>query len=915
MEQLAWHTLDIEATLEALGTSVKGLDSTEAAERLARFGPNEVERGEKPSVLGILWAQIKNPLVFVLLAAAGVSLLAGKTTDTAVIAAVIVLNSLIGFFQEYRAEQALDALRSQAAPEAEVIRGSPDLPGGYGELRIPAAQIVPGDLVLLDAGTKVPADGRLIEAVNLELDEAMLTGESLPVRKTVVPLGADLPVAERINLVYGGTIVTNGRGRAVVYATGAQTEMGKIATLIRETEKAVSPLQRQTLDLGRKLGVLALIASALIFALGLLRGLVLQDVFMFSLASAVSSIPEGLPAVMSITLAVGINRMAKRNAIIRRLQAVDTLGAATVICTDKTGTLTTNQMTVRRLVVAGRTVDVSGEGFVPEGRFECDGEPIDVAADPVLSLALQVGALCSDARLVRRERDHGAQWEIRGDSTEGALVVAAAKAGFEKPVLEAEQSRIDELPFSPTTKLMATFHRRTDGQVWVAVKGAPETVLGHCSQIVYAEGVRPLSDEERARTIEANQHMAGDALRVLGLAYQILAQEEVEDFKEALEYGHPADLIWVGLTGMMDPPRPEVFAAVSRCKSAGIRVMMATGDHRITGEAIARQVGILTGSEGVLTGADLEQMSDAELDAVIEDTAVFARVAPDHKHRVVESLRRLGHVVAMTGDGVNDAPALKAAEIGVAMGITGTDVTKETAEMVLTDDNFASIVNAVEEGRVVFQNVRKVVKFLIATNIGENLTILSALAFLRLDGLIITPVQILWVNLVTDGLLDITLALEPKEGDVMAQPPRKLNERIINREILQNIVYVALFMAAGTLWMFWQGSRSGDMVRARTLTFTTLAMFQVFNSLNCRSRDKGVFELGLLGNPYLLGAIGLSVLLQLAAEHLPFMQRALGTVPLSLQDWALIVLISSSIWFADELRKLVARRIRCAGGT
>ncbi len=908
VEQRAWHTLDLDEILAAQETSASGLTSEQAAARLAQYGPNEIESAAKVSKLKILWAQIKNPLVFVLLAAAAVSLLAGKTADTIVIAAVIVVNSLIGFFQEYRAEEALEALKSQAAPEAEVIRDCPDV-GRCLELRIPAAQIVPGDLILLEAGDKVPADARLIEAINLEVEEAMLTGESLPVRKTAAPLEGDLTVAERTNLVYSVSIVTNGRGRAVVYATGAQTEMGKIATLIRQTEKAVSPLQKQTFDLGKRLGLLALGVAALVVVLGLIRGLLLQEVFLFSLALAVSAIPEGLPAVMSITLAVGVNRMARRNAIIRRLQAVDTLGAATVICTDKTGTLTTNQMTVRQIWVSRETIHVTGEGFVPEGRFERDGQPIDPAAHADLLLALRVGVLCNDAHLVLHRHDHSSVWEIRGDPTEGALVVAAAKAGYEREALEAEYHRIDELPFSSKTKFMATFHRGQDGRVWVLAKGAPETILERCPRVHIDGSPQPLTDQARTSILAENQRMAGQALRVLGLAYQIIAPDEVEAFKEALEYGHQADLVFVGLQGMMDPPRAEVPEAVARCKSAGIRVIMSTGDHQITGEAIARQVGILDGAEGVLTGADVEQMSDAGLDEAVERTAVFARVTPEHKYRIVEALRRRGHVVAMTGDGVNDAPALQAAEIGVAMGITGTDVTKETAEMVLTDDNFTSIVNAVEEGRVVFQNVRKVVKFLLATNVGEIVTLLGALLFLPFKGLIITPVQILWVNLVTDGLLDITLALEPKEGDVMKQPPRKPNERIINREILRNILYVAMFMAAGTLWMFSQSFRNGDLVRSQTLTFTTLAMFQVFNSLNCRSRDKSVFQLGLFTNRYLLGAIVLSILLQLAAEHVPFMQAALGTVPLTWQDWGLIVLVSSSIFFADEMRKLVQRRL------
>ncbi len=905
-----WHTLSVKKIFAALETGPGGLKLSEAERRLEQFGPNEIESGEGVSKLSILWAQVKNPLVFVLLAAAAISLLAGKMIDAGVIGVVIIVNTLIGFFQEYQAEQALESLKAQAAPEAEVVRECPDV-GGCLELRVPTAELVPGDLILLDAGTKVPADARLIEAANLEIEEAMLTGESLSVRKTTEPLEQEeLAMAERTNLVYGGTIVTNGRGRAVVYATGQETEMGKIATLIQETEKAESPLQRQTLDLGQKLGLLAVGVAALTFLLGLVRNLPLDDIFMFALASAVSSIPEGLPAVMSITLAVGVSRMARQKAIIRKLPAVDTLGAATIICTDKTGTLTTNQMTVQQMMADAKTIHVTGAGFEPRGRFLRDGKPYDPTATPDLRLALHIGALCNDARLIRHQQEEGYTWEIRGDPTEGALVVAAAKAGHYKESLEARLHRVDELPFSSKTKFMATFHEGREGQIWVFVKGAPEVILDLCPEIVENSVPRTIKESDREHILKENHRMASEALRVLGLAYQIIEPEEVGAFKEALEYGHPADLIFVGLVGMMDPPRPEVPEAVARCKRAGIRVMMATGDHKVTGAAIAREVGILEEGGRVMTGAELMHLSDEELDAVIEKVAVFARVAPEHKHRIVETLQRLGHVVAMTGDGVNDAPALRAAQIGVAMGITGTDVTKETAEMVLTDDNFTSIVNAVEEGRVVFQNVRKVVKYLIATNFGEILTILTSLIIFPVGRLIFNPVQILWVNLVTDGLLDITIALEPREGDVMEEPPRPVNARIINREILLNTVYVALFMAAGVLWMFGRTHQNGEGVRAQTIAFTKLAMYQVFNALNVRSRRQSVFQLGLFTNRYLLGAIGISVGLQYLATRVPFMQLALGTEPLTWQDWGLIVLVSSSIFVADELRKLVQRRRR-----
>ena len=917
----SFHALTSKAALEQLDTTAEGLSQFEATRRLAEYGPNEIESQKKVSKVELLLQQVKNPLVAVLILAAIISLIAGKNVDAVVILGVIIVNSLIGFSQEYKADTAIEALRSQAAPEAEVLRqmaderGSPKSETGRDavEARIKASEIVPGDIILLSAGDRVPADARLLTAANLQVDESMLTGESLVVTKHTDPVHEHAPTAERTNLLFGGTIVIEGRGKAVVFATGKSAEMGKIATLIQETEKAVSPLQLQMQDLGKKLGLLALFSASLIFGLGLIRGLAIQEIFLFALAMAVSSIPAGLPAVLSITLAVGVTRMARRNAIIRRLHAVDTLGAATTICTDKTGTLTTNQMTVQQILVGGQRVTVTGTGFVPAGEFKRDGNTIDPDGDESLRLALEIGALCTDAHLTRHKLDgnDGAEssaedhrWEIRGDPTEGALVVAAAKAELHKGHLEEVYPRIDEIPFSSMRRFMATFHRTPEGPVRVYVKGAPDTILEFCHQSLTGIDATAIDDAARQTILDENSRLASEALRVLAVAYETIAPEDVETFKEELEFGRAA-LTFVGLMGMMDPARPEVPEAVRLCKRAGIRVIMATGDHQLTGEAIGREVGILEEGDRVLTGNDLNSMSDEELDAIIGETAVFARVSPEHKHRLVQSLQRQGEVVAMTGDGVNDAPALQASEIGVAMGITGTDVTKETADMVLTDDNFASIVNAVEEGRVVFMNVRKVVKYLIATNIGEVITLLGAMAFIPEMGLIITPVQILWVNLVTDGILDISLAMEPKERDVMEEPPRQASTRIINNEILLNTVWVALFMAVGTLGLYMHTMNSARAATAQTVAFTTLAMFQVFNALNCRSRTKSFFSLGLLTNKFLAGAIAISLTLQVLVTRLPFMQVGLETQSLALGQWGLIALVASSVFFADELRKLV----------
>jgi Ca2+-transporting ATPase len=902
-----WHTLSAEEIFKQLNTSERGLTTAEVEKRLQTYGANELEEEKKTLKWALLVRQLKSPLVGVLAAAALISLFVGKYIDMTVIVVVIALNTAIGFFQEYKAESALQALKTMAAPEAEVIRDCPET-GGCLEMRVKTREIVPGDVIDLDAGAKVPADARVFEAVNLEIDESMLTGESTPVKKTVDTLKKDLAVADRTNMAFSGTIVTRGRGKAVVVSTGMKTEIGKIAKLIKETEKAATPIQKQTVDLSRKLGMFALLASGLILIISLLRGFEFLEAFLFVLAAAVSAIPEGLPVVITITLAIGVHRMAKRNAIIRKLQAVDTLGSATAICTDKTGTLTTNQMTTQQIFVNNKMVKVTGAGYAPEGHFEVDGNPIDATKDESLSFLLKTAALCNDARLRRHKLDGKQLWEIYGDPTEGALVVAAAKASFQKGDLEDKYPRVDEIPFDPKYRYMATFHKISTERLHVYVKGAPETILERCSQTLEDGRTKRLTPQKKEEILKVSTQMASEALRVLAIAYELIDAKELEDVKSGIQRGR-AKLVFVGLAGMIDPPRPEAKSAVQLCKKAGIKVIMATGDHKLTAEAIAEEIGILGASSRVLTGTDLDGMADDELDAVINDAAVFARVSPTHKYRIVESLRRKGHIVAMTGDGVNDAPALKAAEIGVSMGITGTDVTKETADMVLTDDNFASIVNAVEEGRVVFENIRKVVKYLISTNTGEIITIIAALILLPGVPLIFTPVQILWVNLVTDGLLDKFLAMEPKEKGVMDQPPRKPKEKIINRDIMLNIVYVGIFMAVGTLWLFTSGYSNGGLQRAQTLAFTTIAMFQVFNALNCRSRTTSVFKIGLTTNKYLLIGIVASVSLQVMATLLPPLQTALGTTALSIWDWLIIVLVSSSVFIADEIRKFVRSKV------
>jgi len=903
IDNLELYKLQADEALTHLKSDTHGLHWDEVEKRWHQYGQNAIESGKKVSRLKIFLDQLINPLVLILFLAAGISLIADHAVDAIVIGVIIIINSIIGYIQESKAEEALEALKNRAAPAATVLRVNPDT-GESLEQIIPAADIVPGDVILLETGDKVPADARLLTAINLEVDESMLTGESLPVQKKIEKIEGSAGIGDRLNLVYSGTAVTHGRGKAVVYATGIKTEIGKIAALIQQAEKITTPLKRQADKLGKYLALFAVAFSTLIFVIGLfnLNGSSWQDIFLFALSSAISSIPEGLPAVMTITLAVGVNRMAKRNAIIRKLQAVDTLGAASVICTDKTGTLTTNQMTVQQVFSGGQTVEVSGVGFAPEGEFIWDGNDVVVEPKTPLFWTLAGGAICNDARLTYNEEHKGHEWSIKGDPTEGALIVLSAKAHLWKDQLEDDFPRVDEIPFDSKRKYMATFHEDQTGRSFVFLKGAPEEVLDFCTLSHTNTEVKKLSVKEKQFILDQNRLMAEKAMRVLAVAYSEGGKEGWREIKEEIHQGK-GELIFAGLIGMIDPPREEAKEAIRVCHKAGIRVVMATGDHPITAKAIAKELNMLDKDSKVLTGADVDGMSEEEFDQATRETAVFARVSPELKYRLVESLKRQGEVVAMTGDGINDAPALKSAQVGVAMGIAGTDVAKEASDMVLTDDNFSSIVNAVEEGRVVFQNIRKVVKFLISTNFGEDLTILLSMLLFKGLPLIFTPVQILWVNLVTDGVLDITIAMEPKEQDVMNEPPRKINAQIVNKEILLNTIFVAAIMAVGTLLMFNYGYQNQGIVHARTMAFVTLALYQVFNAFNVRSRTKSVFSMGMFTNQYLNIAIPVSVLLLIATVYVPFMQNVMQTSPLLLKEWAMIVPLTSSILFLVELRK------------
>ncbi len=901
MEQAAWHALSPEEALRRLNSRAEGLSSAEAAQRRERYGLNTIRSVRRVSVARLFLSQFTSPLIYILLIAAGISFATGHGIDGWVILAIVFLNALIGFFQEYKAERALAALRALAAPKATVLRD--------GEaVQLPAEELVPGDVVLIAAGDRIPADGRVLEAANLQVEEAALTGESQAARKSTQAVSPDTSLGEREGMLYLGTAAVTGRGEMLVTATGMATEMGAIARDVETEGSTETPLQRKLAALGGRLGLVALLLAAILVLVGALRAIPKTELFLTGVAAAVSFIPEGLPAVVTAVLAVGVRRMVRRNAIIRKLPAVETLGSATFICTDKTGTLTKNEMTVRAVWAAGREVAVEGEGYAPEGGFR-DGEAVVAPQQvPEIALLLRAGALCNDARL----RQEGDRWGITGDPTEGALLVAAAKADLDCSALSASYPRVDEIPFDSDARYMATLHAGPDGHHWLFVKGAPERVLGMSQRIVVTapapEGDalppdRPLSAEDREAVLAANVALAERALRVLGFAYRRLPPDANTIDPRMLE----GELTFIGLAGMIDPPRPEAVPAIAAARRAGIEVMMITGDHRVTAQAIAAQLGLLQGGREVLAGRDIAAMDDAELEQRVERIAACARAEPTHKLRIIRALQQRGHIVAMTGDGVNDAPALKRADIGIAMGITGTDVAKEASEMVLADDNFASIVGAVEEGRSIFANIRRVVTYLLATNSGEILMLLATVATGFPLPLLVG--QILWINLVTDGAPTVALGQEPPHGRVLDQPPRPPDAPIIARPLVFRIAFVALFMALGTMGLFVWALQDGSLARARTLAFATMATFQLFNIYNSRSMNESVFRIGLFSNRWVTLGVLSSALLLVAAIHIGFLQRALRTVPLTLGEWGLVILVSASVLVAEELRKAFAPRL------
>lgn len=864
----------------------QGLSEKEAEKRYEKFGPNTLTEKKRISPFKILIGQFSDFMVLILLASTLVSAIMGEVTEAITIIAIVVVNALLGFIQEYRTEKTMEALKNLAAPTAKVVRGGKTV-------EIPAERIVPGDLIILEAGDRIPADAVLIEANDMLVDESLLTGESVPVEKFDENDGRRNDNAnEKNSSIYMGTIVTSGRGRAVVCATGMQTEMGKIADMIQDIESDETPLQKRLDSLGKYIVYGCLSICAIVSITGVLRGEKLFTMLLSGISLAVAAVPEGLPAIVTIVLALGVRRMLKRNALIRKLPAVETLGCATVICSDKTGTLTENKMTVRKIYSSGGYTEVKGSSMSSEGEFIYYNRKINPLENSGLKQTLEIGVVCNNASMVRVKEKNPfskvssmiskqVKWELSGDPTEAALLVAGAKAGLTQESLREKYIRIDEIPFDSDRKCMSVICDNRNGEIFVFTKGAPDVIINKCSKILTSKGIVNLDQEGIRRVLKANDSMADEALRVLGVAYKKLGSRSYK--KSDVE----KDLIFVGLMGMIDPPRKEVLDAVQKCRLAGIKPVMITGDHKITAAAIARELNIAMEGDRVVTGAELEQMDDKKLQEIVDEISVYARVSPRHKLRIVRALKKRGHIVAMTGDGVNDAPAIKEADIGVSMGITGTDVTKESSAMILRDDNFATIVAAIEEGRVIYNNIRKFIRYLLSCNIGEVLTMfVGMLIGLPLP---LLPIQVLWVNLVTDGLPAIALGFEPAEKDIMMRPPRGAKENIFSQGLLNLILFRGTLIGISTLAVFssiFHFTASVD--RARTAAFVTLVITQLMHVFECKSERKNIFEVPFFNNIALVLATMCSLTMILSAVYIPFMQQVFKTVSLSVNDWILI---------------------------
>jgi magnesium-transporting ATPase (P-type) len=893
LAELPWHALDVERVTSELEATSEGLTEELVKERLDRFGPNRLRPPHRRGPLLRFLMQFHNILIYVLIVAGVATAILQHWIDTGVIFGVVVINALIGFIQEGKAERALEAITRLLSLEATVIRGGR-------RQTIPAEKLVPGDRVLIRSGDKIPADVRLVEVHELQIDEAMLTGESVPVMKSTEPVAKVTDLGDRKCLAFSGTLVTSGQGVGLVIATGDYTELGKISQLVSETGSITTPLIRQMNRFGNILAIVIVAFAILTFLMGYFVGRGKPvELFLAAVALAVAAIPEGLPAVMTIVLAIGVRRMARRNAIIRRLPAVDTLGALTVICSDKTGTLTRNEMTVTAIVTVERRYQVTGVGYAPHGEVLHDGQKVSVTDQPALQQLIRAGLLCNDADLSETE----GEWLPQGDPMEGALITLALKSGLDADSCRREWKTLDTIPFDSRHRFMATLHAAPDGEEprrIALVKGAPERIWAMCDR--QAGGTENESLDESYWKQQAEE-LASQGKRVLALAFCPTSADQKKLEFDALQSG----LVMLGLVGIIDPPREEAIRAVKRCHEAGIQVIMITGDHALTARTIGKQLAIGDG-EKVLTGQELDQLDDQQLRNAVRECEVFARVSPEHKLRLVEAIQAHDEVVAMTGDGVNDAPALKRADVGIAMGVKGTEVTKEAAEMVLTDDNFASIAHAVEEGRTVYDNLRKTILFILPTNGGEGLTILVAI-MLGL-ALPLTPVQVLWVNMVTAVTLSLALAFEPPEANVMKRPPRDPRANLINAYFLWRIIFVSLLICTGTFgvfgWMEWRGET--DEI-ARTVAVNTIVFFEMFYLLNTRFIVAPVLHWrGLFGSRPVMVAIVLVIVFQMLFTYLPISQTLFGTRSLGIDEWLLIILVACNVLWIVELEKWVARR-------
>jgi len=902
---VTWHALSSEEVLKKLDSGIiEGLSSKAAEKRLEKYGPNQLVEGKKTTFWEMVYDQLNNFVIIMLIVAALISAFLGEVVDAGAIIAIVILNTVMGVIQDNRAQQELEALKKMASPEAQVLRD------GH-RVNLPARELVPGDIVYLETGNYVPADVRLIDAVNLKIEEAALTGESVPVEKnTASVIDSEASLGDRKNTAFSGTVVTYGRGKGIVVSTGMSTQIGLIATMLQSVEDEETPLQRRLDELGKTLGWATLVISGLVFLSGLIEGGDVLEMFMVAVSLAIAAVPEGLPAVVTISLALGMREMVKKHALVRRLSSVETLGSATVICSDKTGTLTQNAMTVTRIWVDGKALEVTGGGYTPEGDFLDNDKKVDVHDYPGISTALWVGTLNNDSQIDEMVEDGRKTFRIIGDPTEGSILVAAAKAGAQSESLNNAYPRSAEVPFDSERKRMVTVHevkspdkkdlspfdgKQKQESYVIAVKGAPDVVLNLCNRVHNMDNtVGKLTDKKKEQISAANDAMTKDALRVLGMAYRVVSAKPEEVDSESLE----KDLIFAGLVGMIDPAREEVKPALLKALGAGIRTIMITGDYPNTAKAIAQSIGLLRPGHKVRTGAEVNDMSDKQLQDEVGEIDVFARVSPEHKMRIVNALRAKDQVVAMTGDGVNDAPAIKAADIGIAMGITGTDVAKETADMVLTDDNYASIVSAVEQGRVIYSNIRKFVYFLISCNMAEIMIIFLPTMFGRFLfpkaaalGLLspLEPIQLLWLNLVTDGAPALALGTEKGDPDIMEQKPRPAKEPIINRPMLVGVIVQTIAITVTTLIAFKVGLNQPDPRYAETLAFATLVFSELIRAFTVRSERYPILKVGIFSNKWMNWAVLGSAALMLLVMYVPFLQKIFNTVSLGWAEWRLII--------------------------